>query len=43
LDVPVLVTVTAIAQLVVPWVWFPKASELGDAENTGPAVAPLIA
>ena len=43
LDVPVLVTVTAIAPLVVPCAWFPKASGLGDAENTGPAVAPLIA
>ena len=43
LAVPVLATVSDIALLVVPWVWFPKASGLGEAANTGPAAAPLIA
>jgi hypothetical protein len=40
--VPVLVTVSVIALLVVPCVWFPKASGVGVAENAGPAAAPLI-
>jgi len=43
LVVPVFVTVSVIALLVVPCVWFPKASGLGEAENAGPAAAPLIA
>ena len=40
--VPVFVPVTVLALLVVPCVWFPKASGLGEAESAGPAGAPLI-
>jgi hypothetical protein len=36
LEVPVFVMVSVFALLVVPWVWFPKASGLGAAENAGP-------
>lgn len=42
LVVPVFVMVRVFALLVVPSVWFPKASGLGEAENRGPLTGPLI-